>query len=80
MEMTPKQLEKWAKTRLYGVVGWGLTIGVLWSLVMSYGLGWNQLLLNLVLAVILFPIGGYFFGHWMWKKGEEGFQKANPND
>jgi hypothetical protein len=60
-------------------IGWGITTGVLWSLWMSFR-QWDRLPLNLVLAMILFPIGGYFFGKWTWNKSESGFQQANQND
>jgi len=60
---------------LIGIAGWGLTTGMLWSLLMSFRQGWDQLPLNLVLGVIIFPIGGYFLGQWMWKNVRTTFSK-----
>jgi hypothetical protein len=86
MGVTQKQLEKWAKTRQmgraryvwrYGVLGWGLATGVLWSICRGFLRGGDQLPVLLVLALIIFPIGGYFFGQWTWKKGEENFQQGS---
>ena len=88
MGMTHQQREKWAKTRqmgrarfvwLIGVAGWGLPTGILWSIMMAFMQGWSKLPLYLVLAVIGFPIGGYFFGQRIWKKGEENFRQANQS-
>jgi hypothetical protein len=84
MKMTEKQREKWSKTRkkgrtrfiwLYGVVGWGVVTGVLWAAAMAFqGLGHLPLLLPL--ALIVFPIGGFFFGRKMWTTFEDQFQEA----
>lgn len=88
MKMTQKQCEKWAKIRqmgrrryvwLFGVAGWGLTTAVFWSVLMAYLKGWDQLPVFLILALIGFPIGGYFYGRLMWKWSEASFQRANPN-
>jgi hypothetical protein len=52
-----------------GVLGWGCTTAILWSLAMSFFKGggsgfWDYLLIS----IFIFPIGGYFWGAWMWKR------------
>ena len=109
-----QQFQKWEKTRqggrtrfvwLYGVLGWGVTCGILFGAlfgwlfpVMFRGVmsslptpgnvpsevsndalasatdGTGQVIL--VLSMILFPIGGYIFGAWMWKMTEKKYQQA----
>lgn len=86
MRMTRKQLEKWSKTRQMGrsryvwrfwVLGWGIGTGVLWSILMAFDKGWNQLPMFLGLGLIDFPIAGYFLGKLMWKWSERSFEKVN---
>jgi hypothetical protein len=83
-----QQLKKWAKTRqmgrtryiwLYGVIGWGLATGVLWAILMAFLNGRDRLPMYFVLGVIIFPIGGYFFGSWTWAKLEEKFRQAEQD-
>jgi hypothetical protein len=50
----------------YGVLGWGLTTGILWSLLMSWSDGFRSLYTLLPPAMVLFPTGGYFFGRMLW--------------
>lgn len=58
-----------------GVLGWGLTTGVLWSILMTFAMeGWS-LWATLPLALIVFPIGGYFWGAFMWRF----YSKQNAN-
>ncbi|MEM9701745.1 MAG: hypothetical protein AAF907_04815 [Planctomycetota bacterium] len=38
--------------------------------------GWEQILFYLVVALPLFPIGGYFVGLWAWKSGERKYAAA----
>ena len=86
--MTPQQKEKWSKVRrlgqqryilLYGVLGWGVTTGVVWAIVMSAIGGWDGLIFRLALALITFPLGGYFVGKQMWSRTEKKFQKAEAS-
>lgn len=86
MKMSQKQLVNWAKTRqkgraryvwLNGVLTWGLTTGVLWAIAMAAMQGWERLPLLLALAVICFPIGGFFYGMWTWKMAENQYQQAS---
>jgi hypothetical protein len=74
--MTAAEAAKWEKVRgrgkkryvlVTGVLLWGVVTGIVWSIVMSAVQGWDRLPLYLILALILFPIGGIFFGLQMWK-------------
>ena len=49
-----------------GVLGWGITTAILFSLLMSFVKQDATFLGTLATAIILFPIGGYFWGLWMW--------------
>ena len=89
MGMNPKQVERWARIRqmgrtryiwLHGVLGWGLTVGVVWAVIMAASRGWDRLPILLALAVIGFPIGGYFFGVVTWKTSEKQFAEATRNN
>jgi hypothetical protein len=47
--------------------------------------GWDRFLTFLIGGVIVFPIGGYWWGNWMWKTMEHryvqevGATNARPN-
>jgi hypothetical protein len=85
MKLTLKGRERWAKTRQMGrsryvlwtgVVGWGVTTGVVWALSMAMKEGWSLLPIFLTFALIAFPAGGYFFGRLMWKWNEVCFRQS----
>ena len=87
MAMNAKQLDKWAQTRQIGrkayiwrmgVLGWGIVTGFAWSIAMAASQGWNRLPLLLPIALILFPIGGYFVGAFTWKMTEADYLKQRP--
>jgi hypothetical protein len=90
MGMTPKQVERWAKTRkmgrtryiwLSGVLVWGLTVGVLWAVTMTAMRGqWERLPIPLTIDVIGYSIGGYFFGLFTWKWSEKQYEEATRNN
>lgn len=50
-----------------GVLGWGVPVAILFSIVQGFEHGWDGLIVRLIPALILFPIGGIFFGLFMWK-------------
>jgi hypothetical protein len=50
---------------VYGVLSWGLLTAIAWSLVTSK-LNMAEFLGVLPIALVVFPIGGYFFGAFMW--------------
>jgi hypothetical protein len=86
--MNQKQFERWAKTRQIGrtahiwrcgVLGWGLPVGIIWAVAMAAIQGWDRLPILLPVALIGFPIGGYFFGVWTWRTSEKAYRKAMEN-
>jgi Na+-driven multidrug efflux pump len=71
--------EKWERVRaagrarfvlVYGVVGWGVTVAVLYSLV-SYFLLDQSFWRALIISLVLFPIGGYWLGKQWWDVNEK---------
>lgn len=78
--MTQNEKAKWHKIYqlgrnrfiwFRGVLCCGILTAVLWSFVMSYikgaGTGfWDYFLI----AIFIFPVGGYIWGSWMWKRCE----------
>jgi hypothetical protein len=83
--MNQRDYVRWEKTRskgrsrfvwLVGVTLWGITTGILWALAMAWIDGFDKLPILLALALFGFPIGGYFFGAWMWNKIEAEYRKA----
>ena len=59
----------------YGVLGWGVPTAVLFSIIQYYMDG-GSLLVHLVPALILFLIGGIFFGRFMYRSLERKHAKA----
>jgi hypothetical protein len=73
--MSRSHEEKWFKLRklgrrnfvlYYGVLGWGVSSAILFALLQGYFYGFSALLFYLVASLILFPIGGYAWGRFMW--------------
>lgn len=50
----------------YGVLGWGATTAILFSLLMACAEGWDGFLFKLIPALVIFPFGGYVWGRVMW--------------
>ena len=51
---------------------WGVFTGIAWSLVMWFVTGrTGSLFLFLIPALVLFPVGGYFWGRFVWQKSEK---------
>lgn len=73
--MNDKSAEKWAKFRelgrsrfvwRYGILGWGLSTAILFSLWNGFSDGWDGFAFKLIPALVLFPLGGYVWGRCMW--------------
>ena len=88
MAMNAKQAERWAKSRqrgrtryiwVNGVLGWGVTMGLVWPIAMAAQQGWQHLTGLLPIALVGFPIGGYFFGVWTWRVYESQFDRINSS-
>ncbi|MFN8710231.1 MAG: hypothetical protein ACK526_10855 [Planctomyces sp.] len=54
----------------YGVLGWGVSTAVIWAVLMAAIESSASLLVLLPIALVLFPIGGYFFGQALWSVHE----------
>jgi|1186.fasta_scaffold139987_2 hypothetical protein len=52
---------------LFGVLLWGLPTAILFALTRGYLDGWDSFLPQLIIALILFPLGGILWGRIMWK-------------
>jgi hypothetical protein len=86
--MTEKQLSKWKQTRshgrgryilLSGILGWGIPTAILFSLILCrFKPGIDQFILRLVISLVIFPIGGYFFGSAMWRLSEKRYAVSVP--
>jgi len=56
-----------------GVLAWGVTTAVLWTALMCLmrvaadAFTWQRALVQLLVALVLFPIAGYFWGLWTWR-------------
>ncbi len=79
MKMNVKQKERWARLRemgrrryiwIHGVLGWGVSVAIAWSVSIAWDEGWDRLPILLPIALVLFPFGGYFFGAIMWRMME----------
>ncbi|MGQ8366194.1 hypothetical protein [Glaciecola sp. 1036] len=78
-------LEKWEQTRakgktrfviMKGVIGWGVTTAILWSIIMAFVAPTDNLWLRPLLALVLFPLGGIAFGHFAWQSAEKKYAKS----
>jgi hypothetical protein len=87
-KMTERQAERWAKTRAkgrtrfvwpIGVLAWGLSVGILWALMMAAIQGWDRLWLFLPIAPVGFPICGYWFGSTVWRKCESLYEQRHAD-
>jgi hypothetical protein len=83
--MHEREYTRWEATRskgrsrfiwLFGVVWWGVVTGLMWAVMMAWMHGWNELPLLLPFALIGVPIGGYFWGAWMWNRIEKQYRQA----
>jgi hypothetical protein len=50
----------------YGILGWGITTAILFTIANAIEHGWNDFFFHLIPALILFPLGGIAFGRIMW--------------
>ena len=94
--MTPRQRQRWAKLRqrgrtrfiwARGVLRWGLTTALLWWLFMfcvDYWLvgdwSWLGLIIYLLIAVVVFPTAGFYWGSWTWTKNESKYDDRKTSD
>ena len=55
----------WFYVIRHGVLGWGVPVGIVWSAIMHY-LKVIPFFESIFVAMIYFPLGGFFFGSCMW--------------
>lgn len=55
---------------LVGVLGWGVPTAILFVVLQCLQEGWDSFLVQLVIALIIFPLGGLAWGLLMWKMME----------
>lgn len=89
--MKEKDKKYWEKIRgkgkkhfiLYrGMIGWGITTGILFSIINTImiegikGVTIGDIIGKLIISIIAFPIGGYFWGLWVWNIQEKKYKKS----
>ncbi|MGL4837357.1 MAG: hypothetical protein ACRC22_07650 [Shewanella sp.] len=79
-------IEQWQAIRVkgkkhyiwrYGVLYWGLTTAVLWSIVMHFIQPAELIWLRPLVALVLFPLGGMLLGYMRWHSFEAKFKKIS---
>ena len=87
--MKEKGIKNWEKIRskgkqhfiwIKGVLSWGILTAILWFIIMEIIMPFENKFIGLLLALFLFPIGGYFWGLWVWKIAEKKYIEAVEND
>ena len=69
---------KWHFVFWRGVVGWGIPTALLFKLIISL-IGDQPFTDGLVTALIIFPIGGIFFGLSMWFVMKRAYNHSQTN-
>ena len=65
--MTARRGERAGVVWLHGVIGWGLSAALLWSVAMWLTRAGANLGENFLVALMLFPVAGYVAGRMMWQ-------------
>jgi len=60
-----------------GALIWGMTTAFFWSIVMHFIQPIEPFWVRPAIALMTFPIGGLFWGLWVWRTSEKKFQ-SNP--
>ncbi len=73
--MNQKQCAKWESIQStgestfiwkHGVLMWGLGAALLWAIIMELIQPSSNVIIRPLIALIVFPVGGYFLGKWVW--------------
>ncbi|MGL5390800.1 MAG: hypothetical protein ACRDA8_05310, partial [Shewanella sp.] len=59
----------------YGVLYWGVTTAVLWSLLSYFFQPSDPVWLMPLIALVLFPLGGIPLGYYLWHSSEAKYKK-----
>jgi hypothetical protein len=67
-----------------GVIVWGFTTAFLYTILMSYIENQSiilntKLYKNLILSIIVFSVGGIFYGLWSWNWMVKNYKKDHQN-
>lgn len=86
MAEVAERWRRWERTRQMGrgrfvwsvgVCGWGVPVGVLWSIAFWYVTTPRPPLWGVLpVALVVFPMGGYLWGAAMWWRAERGYRAA----
>ncbi|QLE86316.1 hypothetical protein FLM48_15290 [Shewanella sp. Scap07] len=77
-------IDKWAVIRAkgkarfvmqHGVLYWGISTALMWSVIMHLIEPTEPLWVRPAVALVLFPLGGIFFGHFVWRSSEAKFNR-----
>lgn len=66
----------WRFILLFGVLQWGVTTALIFSLIMSVTKQDRSFLDILQSAIITFPLSGIFFGGVMWRLSQSKYEKS----
>ena len=89
MRMSKKEISRWEKVRekgrknyiwRVGVIGWGLSTGVIWATAMPLINRGSAFLAYFIPGMIIFPICGYGWGYFMWKYMDKKYQQAKTEE
>lgn len=67
---------KWHYICVYGVLGWGVSTAILFSLLQVFS-GEAAFVDAILLSLIMFPIGGFFWGLYIWSYLVKQYAKTN---
>ena len=70
---------KWHYIIIHGVIGWGVTTAVLFSLLQSFT-GETSFTEAIGLSLIMFPVGGIAWGFFMWFYYNKQYNKLKNNE
>jgi uncharacterized membrane protein len=51
----------------FGVLGWGVSTALIFALYQGFAEGWEAFPRWLAISLLIFPIGGWFWGVLMWR-------------
>jgi hypothetical protein len=88
--MNPRALKKWEVTRRkgkkhfvwrYGVLAFGVGTAIAWSIFTQiFDPADARIWLRPLIALIVFPIGGYLWGVWFWSSCEKDYLKTKDKN